>query len=275
MSPWASVRGTPTWTHSVRLHWVSTPPRLIAAGTVVGCPGQEGQAVGARESSQNHRSTWYRARKPLPAVTVIVALAAMAGMVWVSVLNRPDPTAGGCQAAVALSGSSVAPGAVTPGWRLPMEGLDDVPPAPPQHVVVQVLNANGQRGQAGVVAVELAELGFVPTAEPANDPLHPAFDLLCHGEIRFGAAGEAAARTLSVAVPCAELVRNLRPDPVVDLALGTEFIRVRPNAAARETLRGLVRIGERLLPAQGGQAGGAVAPAVDPELLRDARDVPC
>ena len=234
--------------------------------------------MGAVNSSPVQRSTWYRARKPLPALTVIVMLSVVAGLVWVGVLNRPDPTAGGCQAAAEAvwAGSSVTPAPVTPSRRLPPHALDAVPPAPPQTVVVQVLNANGERGEAGVVAGELAELGFVPTAEPTNDPLHPAFDLRCHGEIRFGAAGQAAARTLSLAVPCAELVRDARPDEVIDLALGTEFTTLRPNDAAREALRGLVLLGQ---PADGESPGGQparlVAPAIDPDLLRQARAVTC
>lgn len=235
--------------------------------------------MGTVGSSLTQRSTWYRARKPLPAVAVMVVLAAVAGSVWVNVLNRPDPTAGGCGAAAHTSapaaGSSVGPAPVDAGQRLPAHGLDAVPPVPPQQVAVQVLNANGQRGEASIVAAGLAELGFVPTAEPTNDPHHPAFDLRCHGEIRFGPAGAAAARTLSLAVPCAELVRDFRPDAVVDLALGTEFTNLRPNGAAREALHGLVRLGQPMLPTHGGQAAGVVAPAVDPVLLREARTVDC
>jgi hypothetical protein len=236
--------------------------------------GAVGSTSAQRSTTSAQRSTWYRARKPLRAIAVIVTLGVVAGLVWVSVLNRPDPLARGCQGA-AVTGSSATPAVITPGQRLPETALDTVPPAPPQQVVVQVLNANGQRGEAGIVAAGLAELGFAPTTEPTNDPLHPAFDLVCHGEIRFGAAGQAAARTLSLAVPCAELVRDTRSSPVVDLALGTEFTSLRPNAAAREAIQGLIRLGQPMLPSHGGQAAGAVAPTVDPVLLREARRVAC
>lgn len=219
---------------------------------------------------------WYRARNPLPATAVIIALAAIAGLVWVSVLNQPDPTAGGCvAAATAVTGSPVVPAPLRYGQRLPADGLDTVAPVPPQHAVVRVLNANGERGEAGIVMTGLADLGFVPAAEPTNDPLHPAFDLHCHGEIRFGPAGQAAARTLSLAVPCAELVRDTRPDEVVDLALGTEFVDLRPNDAAREALRSLARLEEPMLPTPGGQAAGAAVPAVDPDTLHEARQASC
>ncbi|MGQ0775815.1 MAG: envelope integrity protein Cei [Pseudonocardiales bacterium] len=232
--------------------------------------------MGTVGSSPAQHSTWYRARRPFPAVAVLVVLAALAGLVWVSVLNRPDPTAGGCGAATPNSaGSPVVPAPDDTGQRLAAQDLDGVPPVPPQQVLVHVLNASGQRGEAGIVAAELAELGFVPTAEPTNDPQHPAFDLRCHGEIRFGPAGEPAARTLSLAVPCAELVRDVRPDAIVDLALGTEFTELRPNDAARAALHGLARLGQQIPPTQGGQAAGEVAPAVDPTLLQEARKVDC
>lgn len=206
----------------------------------------------------------------------MVALAVVAGLVWVSVLNQPDTAAAGCEAAArGAAGPPVDPALLEPSQRLAAQGLDAVPPVPPQQVVVQVLNANGQRGQAGIVAAGLGELGFVPTTKPTNDPRHPAFDLRCHGEIRFGPAGAAQARTLSLAMPCAELVRDVRPDAVVELALGTEFTDLRPNGAAREALRGLARMGQSVLPAHGGQAAGVLAPAVDPVLLREARKVDC
>jgi hypothetical protein len=161
---------------------------------------------------------------------------------------------------------------------------------------VQVLNANGVRGEAAVVDGALAQLGFAPTTTPANDPQYPAFDLHCYGEIRFGAAGQAAARTLSLAVPCAELVRDVRPDAGVDLALGTKFIAVQPNNAARTILRELAGL-ERSVPvgaARGGLAARSeppeitppasqsttsmtqsVVPLVDRDLLRQARQVRC
>jgi hypothetical protein len=153
---------------------------------------------------------------------------------------------------------------------------------------VQVLNANGVRGEATIVDSALAQLGFAPTTKASNDPYHPDFDLRCYGEIRFGTAGQAAARTLSLAVPCAELVRDVRPDAVVDLALGTKFIALRPNDAARSALlelAGLRRTGPG--PFRGGLAAqpdpqasseaipAPAVPVVNPELLALARRVRC
>jgi LytR cell envelope-related transcriptional attenuator len=204
------------------------------------------------------------------AILLAVILASAAGVVWLSVLHQAR---GGCQStgpATQLASSQ----------RLPADALDAVLPAPPQLTRVQVLNANGIRGEATVVDGALAQLGFAPTATPANDPQHPAFDLHCYGEIRFGPAGEAAARTLSLAVPCAELVRDIRPDAVIDLALGTRFIALRPNEAARTAFLSLAGLGK---PAPAGPSHGGLAaqpepysvPVVDPGLLRRARQVPC
>ncbi len=245
----------------------------------------------AAMGSSRARVEGYRTRRPMRAVLLAVILSTAAGLVWYSVLAQqhieqgcpsPDP-------AYAAADSS---------QRLPADALDGVPPAPPQLTRVQVLNANGVRGGATVVDGALARLGFAPTTIPANDPLHPGFDLRCYGEIRFGAAGQAAARTLSLAVPCAELVRDIRPDAGVDLALGTRFRALQPNDAAREALLGLAGLGPPL-PAGSSRGGLAAAdldpgPAVNldprpaaeviarpvagvvhPELLRLARQVKC
>lgn len=226
-------------------------------------------AVGSSPARQPKR---YRTRKPMPAVLLAVVLSAVAGLAWAGVL-RSDPPAAGCQTAV------------TPGQRLPFDGLDEVPPAPPQQVQVQVLNASGTRGEATIVGGGLSELGFTPTATAADDPLYPAFDLRCHGEIRFGVAGQTVARTLSLALPCADLVRDARPDSMVDLALGTRFTALRPNAAARQALQDLAQLTQPtpVEPSQGGLAAQtgprsrseSTAPLVAPALLSQARQVQC
>jgi hypothetical protein len=211
-------------------------------------------------------------------LALVVVLSAAVVLVWTSVLHQ---TANGCQSAV-----------VDSSQRLPANSLDDVMPAPPQLTRVQVLNANGVRGEATLVDGTLAHLGFAPTTKPANDPLFPRFDLHCYGEIRFGAAGQAAARTLSLAVPCAELVRDARPDAGVDLALGTKFLAVRPNNAARRALLDLTWQAGPSRPAPAGppRRGLAAAsdlpagfeampppavPVVNPDLIRQARQVKC
>jgi hypothetical protein len=216
------------------------------------------------------------------ALVLVVILSTAAGLVWLSVLHQ---TENGCQ-----NPGPTAAGQPISRQQLPTDGLDAVPPAPPQFTRVRVLNANGRPGEATVVGGALAQLGFASTT-PANDPLHSDLDLRCYGEIRFGAAGQAAARTLSLAVPCADLVRDIRPDSEIDLALGTKFIALRPNGAARTALldaAGLGRPMQRVPPrgglaaqseppsmAQSASIAQSALPVVDPSLLRRARQVRC
>jgi hypothetical protein len=237
----------------------------------------------ATVGSSNARVEGYRTRRPLRALVLAVILSITAGLVWFGVLHQTDK---GCQSADPVS--AAAPGS---HQRLPANGLDGVTPAPPQLARVQVLNANGVRGEATIVDGALAQLGFAPTTKAANDPSYPDFDLRCYGEIRFGTAGQAAARTLSLAVPCAELVRDIRPDAVVDLALGTKFIALRPNEAARGALLELAGLGRtgltQAMPSRGGLAAqpdpqarseaipASAVPVVNPELLALARRVKC
>ena len=235
----------------------------------------------AAVGSSRARVKGYPTRRPMRAVLLAVILSTAAGLVWYSVLTQH--TEQGCPSPDPASASTDSI------QRLPADALDGVSPAPPQLTRVQVLNANGIRGGAAIVDGTLARLGFAPTTTPANDPLHPDFDLRCYGEIRFGAAGQAAARTLSLAAPCAELVRDIRPDAGVDLALGTRFRSIQPNDAARDALLGLAGLG---LPAPAGLSRGGLAaepdprPAaevttrpvtavVQPEVLRLARQVKC
>jgi LytR cell envelope-related transcriptional attenuator len=230
-------------------------------------------AVGSSGARVEH----YRTRKPIRALALAAILSTVAGLVWLSVLTRTEQ---GCQDSDQVSASVRE--------RLPANSLDAVPPAPPQLTRVQVLNANGVIGGATIIDGALANLGFAPTTRPLNDPLYPAFNLRCYGEIRFGAAGQASARTLSLAAPCAELVRDGRPDAGVDLALGTKFRALRPNEAARSALLSLTGLGNPVPagPARGGLAtesnpGPAseaiqlATPVVNPELLQLARQVKC
>ncbi|MDQ3153062.1 MAG: envelope integrity protein Cei [Actinomycetota bacterium] len=204
---------------------------------------------------------------------LILLLVAVAGAVWIDILGRTNPETLDCPAPVQ------APGAAQAGAIQAHAALDGVPPAPPQLVRVQVLNGNGERGEAAIVDAGLTDLGFVHAAEPANDPLHPAFDLTCHGQIRYGDAGTTAARTLSLVVPCAELMRDGRPGDVVDLALGTEFTEFAASQPVRDVLTSLVELGSPAAEpeegGQGGQAAAPVQPTLDADTLAAARDVDC
>lgn len=151
------------------------------------------------------------------------------------------------------------------GTLLGRTALDEQPAAPPGAVRVTVFNGNGQRGQGQLAAVELGDLGISEANPPDNDRLYPAHDLSCVGQIRFGPQGTSAARTLSLVVPCAELVRDARPDASVDLALGSNFRDIAPSPAVSETLRALAR--------QSSADPAAAGP--DPSALSALRAVDC
>ncbi|GAB2937225.1 hypothetical protein GCM10027047_37220 [Rhodococcus aerolatus] len=179
---------------------------------------------------------------------MLVVLVAAVAVVWTKVLESGArevvPTA--CPApspASAAPGAAVSPTPVPtpPGQVIDPAQLDAVAPLPPSQVFVRVLNANGQRGQAATVSADLTDYGFTPApVDPAaNDTVYTSQNMACVGQIRFGPTGAAAARTLGLAVPCAELVQDTRPDGGVDLALGTAFADLKPNAAAVAALTAL------------------------------------
>ncbi|MDX2355340.1 envelope integrity protein Cei [Dietzia sp. PP-33] len=162
-----------------------------------------------------------------PYILFVVAAVILGGLVWASALRGSD-------AATQAAACPVTPAAEEAGLRAqPASALDSVEPALLSDTSVRVLNANGQSGQAGAVAAQLAERGFQPAETDAtgNDPVY-AQDLECHGQIRYGEAGRANARSLSLAAPCMQLVSDGREDGSVDLVLGTIFSRLSDSPAA-------------------------------------------
>jgi LytR cell envelope-related transcriptional attenuator len=237
----------------------------------VAAPGPGPYPVSARQPVQ------FRRRRPLPAIALIVILGVIAAIVWIRTLDTTEKTANStCPPpgpAIPISGEPTA-APTTSGTLLAANALDSVEPLPPDAVKVKVLNANGNRGQASQISAELAsDLGFTVAADPGNDPVYPAWDLACQAQIRFGSGGDAAARTLSLVVPCAELVRDARPDDTVDLALGQQFESLRPSSAARQVLRLLTQLAEQPPDPSGGQQ--AAVPTVDPSLIASARQASC
>jgi hypothetical protein len=201
----------------------------------------------------------YQRRNSRPAIALAVALVVAVVAIWMIVLSS---------ASQGPSGASCPPPAAVPaglppfGTGRPATALDQVTPAPPNLVRIRVLNGGGQRGQANLVASQLGELGLTEAADPGNDPYYPDGDLACRGNIRYGPNGAAAARTVSLVLPCLALVQDDRPDDTVDVAIGTLFGEVNPTRAARNILDQLGGPGENPAP-------------IDPELLAKARSVPC
>lgn len=217
----------------------------------------------------------YQRRRRGPIIALVSVLAIVAVVTWAAVLMTS--TTGTGPGACPSPADDAAIGEV-----LDADALDAVAPIPPGTVGMRVLNAGGQRGQANLVAAQLKEWGFTEAAPPDNDPRFPDGDMECAGQLRFGPAGEAAASTLSLVLPCVELVRDGRADATVDMSVGTAFGDLNPRryASGRSVLEQLAE------PAQGGtgatnadpDAQGEAPPAVaaaDPVLLQKARDARC
>ena len=195
----------------------------------------------------------YRRRRYWPALTVIAVLLVGAVIVWFpslrpnpensSACNAPGPAPAttapttrsvSAEATSPAAGESAASSAAAPettaqivtslGAYADHESLANVRPANPSTVLLTVFNASTVRGQAKAVADELRAAGFESMLASGNDPLYPASDLRCVAQIRFGPAGAAAARTVLLVAPCAQLVVDSRVDDSVDLSLGGRYI---------------------------------------------------
>ena len=208
------------------------------------------------------RSLPYRRRRRGP-VTVVVAVLAVAALVTWTVVLVGAGGPGGRPACASPATGGVA------GTALDDDALDAVAPAPPGDILTNVLNAGGQRGQANLVAAQLDDLGFAEGATPGNDPSYPEGDMDCVGQLRFGPAGEAAASTLSLVMPCSQLVRDDRPGADVDVSIGSGFIDINPSRPVRDVLEALGAPS----PADDGESGEVGV--VDPEALELARDTSC
>jgi hypothetical protein len=119
--------------------------------------------------------------------------------------------------------------------------LVEIRPASPALIPLRVFNASAVVGQAKTVTDELRAAGFASILPQDNDPLYPAANypqaaLHCYGEIRFGPAGLAEARTVLIVAPCAQLVLDDRIDNSVDLSLGTKYTLVPINSRMKAEL---------------------------------------
>jgi hypothetical protein len=172
---------------------------------------------------------------------------------------------------------AAGPGGSPAAWGqvLSHDALDRTTPVPAAQTQIRVLNASSQRGQATKLADSLQELGFTRTGDPDNDPRYPAGDLSCRGQLRFGANGAGAARTLSLLIPCFELVRDNRQDATVDVVAGKKFDQLQPNDSARKALDQWAAWHAQQPDQHGGQQAQGSQPAIDPGLLAAARNVEC
>ncbi|WP_414937528.1 envelope integrity protein Cei [Amycolatopsis sp. cmx-11-51] len=213
----------------------------------------------------------YRKHRPLPALIVIGVLALGAVIVWVNIVASGSDI----DAKVRCDPPPVPQPGIT-YTQLAHNGLDDRAPVPPDKVALQVLNGSKVRGQGGIATSTLKEMGFSQALEPAADPAYEKVEAKCRGQIRFGENGAAAARTLSLVIPCAELLQDNRKDASVTLTTGTLFGEIRPKAEARRVLDQLTQWSKAQQGSGGGeQSAGGGAPVIDQALLKAARETPC
>jgi hypothetical protein len=220
---------------------------------VVGTSGGTGRSGASRVREA------YRRRNLVPATVLIAVLAVASIVTWTVVFTSST--------AESVTACNVSPVAGAGSPQSP-DALDDQAAAAPGDVRVHVLNGASQRGQAQLAAAELGELGIAEAAPPDNDPLYPAQDLSCVGQIRYGPEGASAARTLSLVLPCAELVVDQRSGSEVDLALGDDFRDIAPPQAVTDALRALAR-------QTATDGSGAPAPVPDAATLTQLRAVDC
>lgn len=186
---------------------------------------------------------------------VIAVLLIGAGVIWFQAL-KPTPTLGsGCNppgpapttvaptsrssttgkasSGASTSASSARTTAVSTslGTFTDKNTLVTSRPADPTQLQVSVYNASHQRGMAKTLSDEMRADGFASIDKVDNDPLYPAGDLRCVGEIRYGPAGVYGARTALLMMPCAQLVVDTRVDASVDIAVGALYqFTTTPNA---------------------------------------------
>lgn len=223
-------------------------------------------------SSTDEHGRPFRRRRALPVIALLSVLALLGVTVWVRILGTTESAATTvtCNAPVEPTAAPQSPDGPAPrplGQVVGRGTLLDVPPAPLSETRVRVFNANGERGQAADVATQLRDYGFAgaPDGAVGNDPVYVGQNLQCHGQIRFGPDGRAAASALWLVAPCAELVEDDRADDTVDLALGTYFAKsITPNPDA-----------EAVLSVLKDPVPGATPAPLDPRVLSAARSARC
>jgi hypothetical protein len=144
------------------------------------------------------------------------------------------------------------------------ESLAAVRPANPATVLLRVYNASSVRGQAKAVTDELRSAGFESILDSSNDPLYPASDLRCVAQVRFGAAGAAAARTVLLVAPCAQLVVDSRVDDSVDLALGGRYLYDPVSKEVRDQLKAISDAATPPAVIEGQTASAKPLPSIPP-----------
>lgn len=151
----------------------------------------------------------------LPAI--IVGVVALAVVVVILVVKMVGGSGDAASEATATPSSSCSTVMAVLGDELPLPGK----------VRVNVYNASDVSGLASKTAKELTRRGFV-IKEVANDPEGVAIEGVA--VIRYGPESLKRAELLAAYVPGAELVEVQRSGPKIDLAMGTAFAGIAPQA---------------------------------------------
>jgi LytR cell envelope-related transcriptional attenuator len=143
-----------------------------------------------------------RARRPVPALILLVALSVLTLVVWWRVMHRgsDEAAARGCQSVPTLAAIA----------------LD------PRTVKLRVYNATDRVGLAKKVADALRKRGFSIGAT-SNDPLGGSRKVQGVGELRYGPGGANQALLTSLYFPGIKLSQDPRTDKVVDVAIGPAY----------------------------------------------------
>jgi hypothetical protein len=168
-----------------------------------------------------------RARRPVPALILLLALSLVTAVVWWKVLHR-DSEAGdalaGCQPVPTLASLKVNP----------------------KTVKLRVYNSTDKAGLAKSAADQLHKRGFAIT-KTSNDPLGASREVQGVGELRYGPSGANQALLTSLYLPGIRLVQDPRTDAVVDVAIGPSYKAIATAAqvtAARKKATAQAKKGE-------------------------------
>ena len=173
--------------------------------------------------------TWFQVLKPVPAASTSCNVPGPAPKVTTTSRSKtttagPSTTGTAKATPTTTSTTATTTSIITSlGSFANANSLTGVRPAEPAAIGVTVYNASQASGIAKTVTNDLRSAGFLSILPANNDPLYPAQDLRCTAEIRYGQAGTAAARTLLLVQPCAQLVLDNRLLDTVDLSLGGNY----------------------------------------------------